>query len=157
MSSESVSFSRYMTENEEFEQGDGRAPPTAAGANNSAGRRRRRADSHRIWVISIGRKLKNLQQIAVQQIASSMTLKCPAARIILQREAGVRMFYVPDQPWLCVLPINHKLGRVPLMKVYLEGSNSPSIPKLTLDSSVFRHGHADRPGTEGGGSPLCLC
>ena len=71
--------------------------------------------------------------------------------------------YVPDTPWLIVLPINHILGRVPLMKAYLCGSQSPTIPRAVshLKQSHFRHGHADRNGREGTGStlpmPTCIC
>ena len=53
--------------------------------------------------------------------------KCPDAMTILTRKAGARMFYEPDQPWLIVLPINHIVGRVQLMKAYLEDSDSPTI------------------------------
>jgi hypothetical protein len=82
--------------------------------------------------------------------------KCPAAMTILQKEAGARMFYEPDKPWLIVLPINHILGRVPLMKAYLGGSDSPTIPSSLANRKLayFRHGHADRPGTQEGGSRL---
>ena len=82
--------------------------------------------------------------------------KCPAAMTILQKEAGARMFYEPDKPWLIVLPINHILGRVPLMKAYVGGSDSPTIPSSLANRKLayFRHGHADRPGTQGGGSRL---
>ena len=85
--------------------------------------------------------------------------KCPAAMTILQREAGARMFYEPDKAWLMVLPINHILGRVPLMKAYLEGSDSPTIPSsLARHNHVyFRHGHADRAGSgKGTGSRLFM-
>ncbi len=53
--------------------------------------------------------------------------KCPAAMKILQKEAGAQMFYEPATPWLIVLPVNHILGRVPLMKAYLGGSDSPQF------------------------------
>ena len=78
---------------------------------------------------------------------------------ILQREAGARMFYEPDKAWSMVLPINHILGRVPLMKAYLEGSDSPTIPSsLARHNNVyFRHGHADRAGSgKGTGSRLFM-
>ena len=84
--------------------------------------------------------------------------KCLGAVTILQRK-GARMFYGPDQPWLIVLPINHIVGRVPLMKAYLEGSDSPTIPSsLARHRQVyFRHGHADRAGSsKGTGSRLCM-
>ena len=82
--------------------------------------------------------------------------KCPAAMKILQKEAGARMFYEPDTPWLIVLPVNHILGRVPLMKAYLGGSDSPTIPSTLARhrNMYFRHGHADRIGRQGGGSRL---
>ena len=35
------------------------------------------------------------------------------------------MFYLPGTKWYSVLPINHILGRVPLMKAFLCGSKSP--------------------------------
>ena len=85
--------------------------------------------------------------------------KCPAAVTILQREPGARMFYEPDKAWSMVLPINHILGRVPLMKAYLEGSDSPTIPSsLARHNNVyFRHGHADRAGSsKGTGSRLFM-
>ena len=85
--------------------------------------------------------------------------KCPRAMTILPKEAGARMFYEPDEPWLIVLPINHILGRVPLMKAYLEGSDSPTIPSsLARHGQVyFRHGHADRAGSsKGTGSRLFM-
>ena len=71
--------------------------------------------------------------------------KCPDAMTILQREAEARMIYEPGQPWLIVLPINHIVGRVPLMKAYLEGSDSPTIPSsLARHRQVYlRHGLAD--------------
>ncbi len=75
---------------------------------------------------------------------------------ILQKEAGARMFYEPDKPWLIVLRINHILGRVPLMKTCLGGSDSPTIPSSLANrkKAYFRHGHADRPGRQEGGSRL---
>ena len=84
--------------------------------------------------------------------------KCPAAMKILQKEAGARMFYEPDTPWLIVLPVNHILGRVPLMKAYLGGSDSPTIPSTLARhrNMYFRHGHADRIGMQGGGSRLFM-
>ena len=68
------------------------------------------------------------------------------------------MFYVPDQLWLCVLPINHILGRVPFMKVFLEGSNSPTIPSSLAQqkNTYFLRGHANRAGAEVGGSQLFM-
>ena len=84
--------------------------------------------------------------------------KCPEAQTILQTEGGARMFYKPDKEWLIVLPINHILGRVPLMKAYLRGSRSPTIPASFAPHkhSYFRHGHSDRNGAEGGGSQLFM-
>ena len=71
---------------------------------------------------------------------------------ILPREAGVRTFYEPNHPWLIALPINHIVGRVPLMKAYLEGSDSPTTPSsLARHRQVyFRHGQADRAGSSKG-------
>jgi hypothetical protein len=73
---------------------------------------------------------------------------------ILQKEAGARMFYEQDKPWLIVLPINYILGRVPLMKTYLGGSDSPTIPSSLANhkNAYFHHGNADRPGKQEGGS-----
>ena len=84
--------------------------------------------------------------------------KCPDAQTILQREGGARMFYVPDTQWLTVLPVNHILGRVPLMKTYLCGSSSPTIPYEFSHhkQAYFKYGHADRNGREGSGSPLLM-
>jgi hypothetical protein len=62
--------------------------------------------------------------------------KCPAAMTILQTAAGARMFYEPYTPWLIVLPINHILGRVPLMRAYLHGSDSPTIPNSLAHQRV---------------------
>ena len=68
------------------------------------------------------------------------------------------MFYKPDKEWLIVLPINHILGRVPLMKAYLRGSMSPTIPAsfAPQKQAHFKHGHSDRNGQQGGGSPLFM-
>ena len=44
----------------------------------------------------------------------------PSAMGPLQRRSGARMFYVPSTQWTLVLPINHILGRVPLMRLYLQ-------------------------------------
>ena len=68
------------------------------------------------------------------------------------------MFYESDTPWLIVLPVNHILGRVPLMKAYLGGSDSPTIPSTLARhrNMYFRHGHADRIGMQGGGSRLFM-
>ncbi len=46
------------------------------------------------------------------------------------------MFYEPDTPRLIVLPINHILGRVPLMKAYLGGSDSPTIPSSLAQKTL---------------------
>jgi hypothetical protein len=85
--------------------------------------------------------------------------KCLTALSILQKEVRALMFYEPDTPWLIVLSINHILGRVALMKAYLEGSDSPTIPssfkltqhKLTsaMDTLIALVG-----GVEGA---VCLC
>ena len=76
----------------------------------------------------------------------------------MQEEGGARMFYVSDTKWQIVLPINHILGRVPLMKAFLCGSSSPTIPCqfARWKQLYFKHGHADRNGVEGGGSPLFM-
>jgi hypothetical protein len=81
---------------------------------------------------------------------------------ILQKEAGLaagaRMFYEPDTPSLIVLPINHIIGRVPLMKAYLGGSDSPTIPSSLAHqkNAYFRHGHAHRAGRQHEGSRLFM-
>ena len=72
----------------------------------------------------------------------------PSAMGPLQRRSGARMFYVPSTPWTIVLPINHILGRVPLMRLYLQGSTEPTIPhSFARDKELyFEHGCADRAG-----------
>jgi hypothetical protein len=97
-------------------------------------------------------------QLDLALISFLYNFKCPAAQTILQREGGARMFYAPDKPWLCVLPVNHILGRVPLMKAYLCGSSSPTIPRAFshYKQTYFKYGHADRNGMEGTGSPLFM-
>jgi hypothetical protein len=84
--------------------------------------------------------------------------KCPDAQKIQEKEGGARKFCVPDTPWLIVLPINHILSRVPLMKAYLCGSPLPTIPRALshLKQTHFRHGHADRNGRKGTCSPLLM-
>ena len=47
----------------------------------------------------------------------------------MQQKAGERIFYVLSIPWTIVLPVNHILDRVPLMKLYLGGSTQPTIPQ----------------------------
>ena len=78
----------------------------------------------------------------------------PSAMGPLQRKAGARTFYVPSIPWTIVIPVNHILGRVPLMRLYLEGSTQPTIPRsLARDKAAyFEHGCADRAGHDGVGS-----
>jgi hypothetical protein len=68
------------------------------------------------------------------------------------------MFYKQDQEWPTVLPINHILGRVSLMKAYLCGSRSPTIPASFAHhkNSYFKYRHADQNGAEGGGSLLFM-
>ncbi len=71
---------------------------------------------------------------------------CPDAQTILQTKGGARVFYKPDKEWLTVLPINHILGRVPLMKAYLRGSMSPTILAsfAPQKQAHFKHGPSDR-------------
>ena len=72
----------------------------------------------------------------------------------MQLKAGARMFYKPSIEWTMVLPIRHILGRVPLMRLYLEGSVQPTIPhSLAGDKAAyFEYGCADRAGRDGIGS-----
>ncbi len=44
----------------------------------------------------------------------------PAAQSILQTEGVACMFFKPDKEWLIVLPINHVMGRVPLIILILD-------------------------------------
>ena len=55
-----------------------------------------------------------------------------------------------------MLPINHILDKVPLMKLYLEGSTQPTIPRLLArdHGAYFEHGCADRAGQDGSCSRL---
>jgi len=80
----------------------------------------------------------------------------PSAAGPLQRTAGARMFYVPSTAWTIVLPINHILGRVPLMRLYLNGSTEPTIPHSFAGDkdTYFKYGCADRAGCIGTGSML---
>jgi len=80
----------------------------------------------------------------------------PDAAGPLQRTAGARMFYVPSTAWTIVLPINHILGRVPLMRLYLNGSIQPTIPhSFAADKDTYvKYGRADRAGCIGTGSML---
>ena len=74
----------------------------------------------------------------------------------MQRMAGARLLYEPNIQWTVVVPVNHILGRVPLMRTYLEGSSAPTIP-FSLARYKERHlkyGTADRSGSEGTGSTL---
>ncbi len=59
---------------------------------------------------------------------------------------------------LVVLPINHILGRVPLMKVFLCGSSSQTILSALSQQkqAYFRFGHADQNGNEGSRSKLYM-
>ncbi len=61
------------------------------------------------------------------------------------------MFYLPSIAWTMVLPIRHILGRVPLMRLYLEGSVRPTIPhSLAGDKDAYlEYGCAHRPGRDG--------
>ena len=84
--------------------------------------------------------------------------KHPSAMGPLQLKSGARMFYVPSTPWTIVLPINHILGRVPLMRLYLEGSTEPTIPhSYTRDKDAyFKRGSADRAGKDNVGTGSLL-
>ena len=75
----------------------------------------------------------------------------PSATGPMQRKAGARMFYAPSIAWTVVLPIRHILGRVPLMRLYLAGSEHPTIPhSLAGDKDTyFEYGCADRAGRSG--------
>ena len=57
------------------------------------------------------------------------------------------------------MPVNHILGRVPLMRTYLEGSSATTIPFSLArykdrHFKCFKYGTADRRGSEGAGSTL---
>ena len=80
----------------------------------------------------------------------------PLARNCMQRMAGARLLYEPNIQWTVVVPVNHILGRASLMKTYLEGSSAPSIPFsfARYKDRHFKHGTADRSGSEGSGSRL---
>lgn len=80
--------------------------------------------------------------------------KCASAAGPMQRSAAARQLYVPTQPWTLVLPVNHILGKVPLMKLYLEGSSAPTIPHSFAGQRQrhFQYGSADKAGTKGVGS-----
>ena len=84
--------------------------------------------------------------------------KLPAAMGPLQRTAGARMFYVPSKPWTMVLSVNHILGKVPLMRVYLGGSCAPTIPHSFAGQKqrYFKRGCADQAGANGVGSGSML-
>ena len=87
-----------------------------------------------------------------------MTSSVQMPKLSYKERGGARMFYVPDTQWLIVLPINHILGRVPLMKAYLCGSSMPTIPQEFSHhkQAYFKYGHADRNGREGSGSPMFM-
>ena len=89
-----------------------------------------------------------------------MTSSVQMPKLSYKERGGASMFYVPDTQWLIVLPINHILGRVPLMKTYLCGSSSPTIPHEFSHhwhkQAYFKYGHADRNGREGSGRPLLM-
>jgi hypothetical protein len=82
----------------------------------------------------------------------------PSALGPLQLKSGARMFYVPKTPWTIVLPINHILCRLPLMRLYLEGSNEPTIPHSYAPDkdAYFRRGRADRAGKDNVGTGSLL-
>jgi hypothetical protein len=77
----------------------------------------------------------------------------PSAMGPMQLKAGARMFYKPSIEWTMVLPIRHILGRVPLMRLYLEGVQ-PTIPhSLAGDKAAyFEYGCTDLAGRDGIGS-----
>ena len=78
----------------------------------------------------------------------------PTAMSSTQQRAGARIFYVPSIPWTSVLPVNHVLGRVPLMKLYLEGSTQATILRSLVrnQGAYFEHGCADSAGQDGSGT-----
>ena len=82
--------------------------------------------------------------------------KYPLARNSMQTMAGASLLYEPNIPWTVVMPINHILGRVPLMRTYLEGSSASTIPfsLSRYKDRYFKYGTADQRGSEGTGSRL---
>ena len=64
----------------------------------------------------------------------------------MQTMAGARLLYEPNIPWTVVVPVNHILGRAPLMRTYLEGSSASTIPfsLSRYKNKHFKHGTAYR-------------
>jgi hypothetical protein len=84
--------------------------------------------------------------------------KCPAAMTILQRGRGANVLRARRAMADCTAHQPHTC-RVPLMKVYLEGSDSPTIPSslARFKQTYFEYGHADRAGSSTGtGSRLFM-
>ena len=60
----------------------------------------------------------NLWSVTIALLSCLSDFEHPSATDPLQTEAWARMFYVPSTPWTIVLPINHILYRVPLMRLF---------------------------------------
>ena len=74
----------------------------------------------------------------------------------MQTMAWARLLYEPNIPWTFIMPVNHILSRVPLMRTFLEGSSASTIP-FSLShykNRYFKYGTADQRGSEGTGSRL---
>ncbi len=114
--------------------------------------------SRTLFPLCIKNRIGRTFQLDLALLSCVYNFNCPAAQTILQADGGARLFYITDTKWLIVLPINHILCRVPLMKAYLAGSGSPTIPSefSRFKQLYFKHGHADRSGVQGGGSPLFM-
>ena len=74
----------------------------------------------------------------------------------MQTMAGERLLYEPNVPWTVVMPITHILGRVSLMRTYLEGSSASTIPfsLSRYKDRHFKYETADQRGSEETGSRL---
>ena len=100
----------------------------------------------------------NLWSVTIALLSCLYDFEHPSATDPLQTEAWARMFYVPSTPWTIVLPINHILCRVPLMRLFLEGSDAPTIPHSFAreKAQYFQYGCADQPGRKNVGSGSSL-
>ena len=100
----------------------------------------------------------NMPRAMFKYLLMSVTLACVSLTGVRSLSDQLIVLCVPDTQWLIVLPINHILGRVPLMKFYPCGSSSPTIPHEFSHhkQAHVRYGYADQNGREGSGSPLFM-
>ena len=74
-------------------------------------------------------------------------VKIPELQGPLQKK-GAHMFYESTEPWTFVVPVHHIIGRAPLLKAYIGGGTTNTLPHHLghHKREYFEYGRVDRPG-----------